>query len=161
MTFASLFHPAVAAWFERSFAAPTGAQAEAWPAIAQGRHVLIAAPTGAGKTLAAFLAAIDGLVRQGIEAPLAEETLFRGIIFQGLRNLCSRWAPNGVAIFLAALVSGVVFGLAHLEIHTLPILALLGIVLAYVFQYGRSIFASALVHGLVNILAVISLLQSG
>jgi len=68
MSLASLFHPAVAAWFDRSFAAPTAAQVEAWPAIKSGRHVLIAAPTGSGKTLAAFLAAIDGLVRQGLEA---------------------------------------------------------------------------------------------
>ena len=30
---ATLFHPAVAAWFDRSFAAPTAAQAQAWPAI--------------------------------------------------------------------------------------------------------------------------------
>src|SRR3954466_3722103 len=65
---ASLFHPAVAAWFKRSFAAPTEAQQAAWPAIRDGRHVLIAAPTGSGKTLAAFLAAIDGLVRQGIDS---------------------------------------------------------------------------------------------
>jgi ATP-dependent Lhr-like helicase len=70
----SLFHPAVAAWFERSFAAPTAAQAEAWPAIQAGRHVLIAAPTGSGKTLAAFLAAIDALVRQGLEGSLRDET---------------------------------------------------------------------------------------
>src|SRR5215471_6750081 len=69
---ASLFHPAVAAWFDRSFAAPTAAQAEAWPAIRAGRHVLIAAPTGSGKTLAAFLAAIDALVRQGLEGGLPE-----------------------------------------------------------------------------------------
>jgi ATP-dependent helicase Lhr and Lhr-like helicase len=62
----SLFHPAVAAWFGRNFAAPTAAQAEAWPAIKSGRHALIAAPTGSGKTLAAFLAAIDGLVRHGL-----------------------------------------------------------------------------------------------
>jgi ATP-dependent Lhr-like helicase len=48
MTPASLFHPAVAAWFERSFAAPTAAQARAWPAFQAGRHVLIAAPTGSG-----------------------------------------------------------------------------------------------------------------
>jgi ATP-dependent Lhr-like helicase len=74
MTFASLFHPAVAAWFEKSFAAPTAAQIEAWPAIKAGRHVLVAAPTGSGKTLAAFLAAIDGLVRQGIAGPLPDET---------------------------------------------------------------------------------------
>ena len=69
-----LFHPAVAEWFERSFAAPTAAQAEAWPAIQAGRHTLIAAPTGSGKTLAAFLAAIDALVRQGVDGGLADET---------------------------------------------------------------------------------------
>ena len=63
----ALFHPAVAAWFADRFAAPTPAQAQAWPAIQAGRHTLIAAPTGSGKTLAAFLAAIDGLVRQGLD----------------------------------------------------------------------------------------------
>ncbi len=71
---ASLFHPAVADWFDRSFATPTAAQAEAWPAIKAGRHTLIAAPTGSGKTLAAFLAAIDGLVRQGVEGRLEDAT---------------------------------------------------------------------------------------
>jgi ATP-dependent Lhr-like helicase len=74
MTLDSLFHPAVAAWFDRSFAAPTAAQAQAWPALQAGRHVLIAAPTGSGKTLAAFLAAIDGLVRQGLDGGLKDET---------------------------------------------------------------------------------------
>ncbi len=69
-----LFHPAVAEWFDRSFAAPTAAQAEAWPSIQAGRHTLIAAPTGSGKTLAAFLAAIDALVRQGVNGGLADET---------------------------------------------------------------------------------------
>ena len=70
----SLFHPAVAAWFEAQLRAPTAAQAEAWPAIKAGRHTLIAAPTGSGKTLAAFLAAIDELVRQGVEGGLPDET---------------------------------------------------------------------------------------
>ena len=70
----TLFHPAVANWFAENFAAPTPAQAEAWPAIKAGRHTLIAAPTGSGKTLAAFMSAIDDLVRQGLEAPLADAT---------------------------------------------------------------------------------------
>jgi len=74
MTPSSLFHPAVAAWFDRTFAGPTAAQAQAWPAFQAGRHVLIAAPTGSGKTLAAFLAAIDGLVRQGLDGGLKDET---------------------------------------------------------------------------------------
>ncbi|RXU61407.1 ATP-dependent DNA helicase [Pseudomonas protegens] len=62
------FHPAVSAWFKRTFAAVTTAQARAWPLIAQRRSTLIAAPTGSGKTLTAFLAVIDDLVRQGLAA---------------------------------------------------------------------------------------------
>src|SRR5690349_14326400 len=41
------FHPAVAGWFARAFpGGATDAQREAWPAIRDGRHVLVAAPTG-------------------------------------------------------------------------------------------------------------------
>src|SRR5262245_56998617 len=71
---AALFHPAVATWFDATFAAPTAVQAKAWPAIQSGRNVLIAAPTGSGKTLAAFLAAIDALVREGLQSGLKDET---------------------------------------------------------------------------------------
>ncbi len=60
------FHPAVAAWFSRTFDAPTPAQERAWPALRSGQHVLVAAPTGSGKTFAAFLAAIDQLVKEGL-----------------------------------------------------------------------------------------------
>ena len=74
MSSPSLFHPAVAAWFERSFRGPTAAQAQAWPAIKAMRNVLIAAPTGSGKTLAAFMAAIDNLVRQGLDGTLRDDT---------------------------------------------------------------------------------------
>ena len=59
----SSFSPKVRAWFEQAFAAPTPAQAKAWPAIAAGDHVLLSAPTGSGKTLAAFLWALDRLSR--------------------------------------------------------------------------------------------------
>ncbi len=69
------FHPAVAAWFARNFAAPTDAQLAAWPAIASGRDTLVAAPTGSGKTLTAFLTAIDALVREGLSHGLPDTTL--------------------------------------------------------------------------------------
>ncbi|MDQ3229035.1 MAG: DEAD/DEAH box helicase, partial [Pseudomonadota bacterium] len=68
------FHPAVAAWFSGAFPAPTEAQVLAWPAISSGRNTLVAAPTGSGKTLTAFMSAIDGLVRQGLQQPLPDET---------------------------------------------------------------------------------------
>ncbi|WP_199100406.1 DEAD/DEAH box helicase [Dyella sp. ASV21] len=60
------FHPAVAAWFQGAFPAPTAPQIAAWPSIHAGRPTLVAAPTGSGKTLTAFLSAIDGLVREGV-----------------------------------------------------------------------------------------------
>src|SRR5687767_659137 len=69
-----LFHPAVARWFGRTFAAPTDPQLQAWPEIKKQRHTLIAAPTGSGKTLAAFMSAIDDLVRLGVEGHLDDTT---------------------------------------------------------------------------------------
>ena len=57
----SSFDPRVRDWFEAAFAAPTPAQALAWPAIARGENVLLSAPTGSGKTLAAFLWALNRL----------------------------------------------------------------------------------------------------
>ncbi|MGH9088292.1 MAG: DEAD/DEAH box helicase, partial [Acidimicrobiales bacterium] len=54
------FHPAVAEWFRRTFpGGPTEPQRAAWPLIATGRDVLVASPTGTGKTLTGFLVAID------------------------------------------------------------------------------------------------------
>src|SRR3954471_2786615 len=64
----STFSPRVAAWFEQAFAAPTPAQAQAWPAIAGGEHVLVSAPTGSGKTLAAFLWGLDRLAANPLPA---------------------------------------------------------------------------------------------
>ena len=94
------FHPAVAAWFARTFDAPTPAQIDAWPAIREGRHTLIAAPTGSGKTLAAFLAAIDGLVREGIDFGLPEQTTV--VYVSPLKAL-----SNDIAINLEAPLAGI------------------------------------------------------
>ncbi|MGB3593999.1 MAG: DEAD/DEAH box helicase, partial [Ornithinimicrobium sp.] len=55
------FSPPTRAWFSASFPGPTEAQVGAWDAISQGQHTLVVAPTGSGKTLSAFLWAIDRL----------------------------------------------------------------------------------------------------
>jgi membrane protease YdiL (CAAX protease family) len=99
------------------------------------------------------------LIWASVEVPLTEETLFRGIVFQGLRSFFDRWIPYQLAVFLAAVISGCLFGLAHGEPHTLPILIFVGMALAYLFQFGRSIYASAVVHGIINLLAMVTLLQ--
>src|SRR5437762_1834881 len=68
------FHPVIERWFGARFAEPTEPQRGAWPVIHAGRNALIAAPTGSGKTFAAFLAAIDSLLRQGLDGALRDET---------------------------------------------------------------------------------------
>ncbi|HTK87639.1 MAG TPA: DEAD/DEAH box helicase, partial [Nitrospiraceae bacterium] len=70
----SSFHPIIKKWFQQRFGAPTDVQAQSWPAIQTGRDVLIAAPTGAGKTLAAFLSCIDALFQQALRGELEDRT---------------------------------------------------------------------------------------
>ncbi|WP_159500139.1 DEAD/DEAH box helicase, partial [Microbacterium sp. 18062] len=65
------FSPATQDWFRGAFAAPTDAQAGAWTAISHGRHALVVAPTGSGKTLSAFLWAIDSVFRERQAEPPA------------------------------------------------------------------------------------------
>lgn len=67
------FSPATAEWFRSSFSAPTTAQAGAWDAISSGHHTVVVAPTGSGKTLSAFLWAIDRMASE----PVPEERLER------------------------------------------------------------------------------------
>ena len=57
-----MFSEATRTWFGAAFAEPTPAQTGAWEAIAAGRHALVVAPTGSGKTLSAFLWSIDRLL---------------------------------------------------------------------------------------------------
>src|SRR5882672_10682223 len=66
------FHPSVRRWFLERIGKPSPPQRDGWPSIRSGRHTLIAAPTGTGKTLAAFLWAIDDLLREGDS--LADQT---------------------------------------------------------------------------------------
>ncbi len=73
------FGPATQDWFRGAFAAPTSAQLGAWDAISHGKHALVVAPTGSGKTLSAFLWAIDRVFREkDAEAPAPEPTPRRG-----------------------------------------------------------------------------------
>jgi ATP-dependent Lhr-like helicase len=58
-------------WFAAAFADPTPAQAGAWEAISHGRHALVVAPTGSGKTLSAFLWSLDRLMTSAVP-PKAE-----------------------------------------------------------------------------------------
>ena len=70
----SQFHPLIDEWFHSQVGQPTDVQAQAWPAIQSGADVLIAAPTGSGKTFAAFLSCIDHLFKQALACELDDHT---------------------------------------------------------------------------------------
>jgi len=111
------FHPAVAAWFRSAFDAATPVQAQAWPAIRSGHDTLIAAPTGSGKTFAAFLAVLDRLLREGLERGLTDQT--RVVYVSPLKAL-----SNDIHKNLAAPLAGIRealqgLGLPDVEIRTL------------------------------------------
>jgi ATP-dependent helicase Lhr and Lhr-like helicase len=110
------FHPAVAAWFTRTFDAPTEAQEAAWPALSAGLPVLVAAPTGSGKTFAAFLSAIDQLVKEGLRGPLPDET--RVVYVSPLKAL-----SNDIQRNLQAPLNGIREELAALQLPDVEIRA--------------------------------------
>jgi ATP-dependent Lhr-like helicase len=103
------FHPAVAAWFRGKFASPTPAQQQAWPLIHRGQSTLVAAPTGSGKTLTAFLAAIDELVRDGIAHGGALPDELRVVYVSPLKAL-----SNDIRVNLEAPLQGIAEELARL-----------------------------------------------
>ncbi|MCK2037800.1 ATP-dependent helicase [Microbacterium sp. SSW1-49] len=88
------FTPATQDWFRGAFPAPTPAQDGAWTAISAGKHALVVAPTGSGKTLSAFLWAIDSVFRErtrateaGIPAPAKGEPRTRILYISPLKAL--------------------------------------------------------------------------
>ena len=73
-------------WFSATFPdGPTPAQRLAWPVIAGGESLLLVSPTGTGKTLAAFLAVLDGLFAESAAGRL--EPGLRCVYVSPLRSL--------------------------------------------------------------------------
>lgn len=90
-----------------------------------------------------------------VAAPLFEEVMFRGFIF----NALLRYTP----LWLAAIVSAAAFGLAHGigqpgNNGALAPLAAGGLVLALVYVYSRSLIASMVTHALFNAFTVVVVL---
>lgn len=86
------FHPLIERWFQSRFAEPTAPQRLGWPPVERGENTLIAAPTGSGKTLTAFLAVIDRLLKDSIAGKLEDGV--RAIYVSPLRALSNDMHRN-------------------------------------------------------------------
>lgn len=109
---------------------------------------------GAGKSTAALIAAG---VFVCVIAPIAEEFFFRGFLFGVLRRWKIRLGGRDVGTWLAAVVVGILFGLAHTgsasAVYLIP-LGFLGFVLCIVRWKTRSLYPCMALHSLNNSLAL-------
>ncbi len=107
----------------------------------------IAENLGADSNSAAFVTVLAGLlIVPG--AAIAEELMFRGFIFGGLRQRMPLWP--------AAVISGVLFGSLHLTAGDLGVaiqLSLFGVILAWAYERSGSLWTSIALHGTNNAIA--------
>lgn len=109
---------------------------------------------GVGKSTAALVGAA---VFVCVVAPIAEETFFRGFFFGSLRRWRIVVAGRDVGTLLAAIVTGIVFGLAHIgsaPAQYLVPLGFLGFMLCVVRWRTRSLYPCIALHSVNNSLAL-------
>lgn len=85
-----------------------------------------------------------------IAAPIAEEVLFRGYLFGGLREKLDRWP--------AALIAGGIFGALHAltGLSAVPPLIAFGVVLCLLYEKTGSIVPGIILHLLNNSVALLA-----
>lgn len=84
-----------------------------------------------------------------IAAPIAEEFLFRGLLYPLLRNRLS--------VAVAVAISAFAFALVHFIPPLIPALLVMGVVLAVIVERFQSLYPAMLVHALNNAVALLAL----
>ena len=84
-----------------------------------------------------------------IVAPLVEEIFFRGFMYQALRRT--------MAILPAALLTSLVFGIAHTDPAIIIPIALVGMILLGIYRWTGNLWSSIITHAGYNAVAVAAL----
>jgi membrane protease YdiL (CAAX protease family) len=102
------------------------------------------------------VATLDGpglvwlLVAAAVVAPLVEETVFRGLLYQPLRASTRTW-PRALSFLFAAAVQALLFAVVHPQgIGGVPAIAAMGAVFSLVREWRGSLIASMTMHGVWN-----------
>jgi sodium transport system permease protein len=112
--------------------------------LEQVQNACFPSPPGAEKVLSRQLELMTSgslpaiLLVLGLLPGICEELLFRGFLLAGLREKLPRPAT--------ILLVGVIFGLYHINVEKIPIVTLMGILLAYICLQCGSIYPAMLVH---------------
>lgn len=87
-----------------------------------------------------------------VAAPVAEELLFRGLLYGWLRRYLPLWP--------AALLAGLGFGVAHRAWTLVLPLGAVGVGLCYLYERFGSLWPSAAAHGTLNAISLLLALMS-
>ncbi len=82
------------------------------------------------------------LIVVAVIAPLAEEVLFRGVLY--------RWLRERIGIGFALVLSSLAFSVVHGVVALIPAIAVLGLILGWVYERTQSIWTPILVHAIYN-----------
>ncbi len=93
-----------------------------------------------------------------VAAPIAEEILFRGLLYRGIRDMESVVHRSGVTV--AVIASAVVFGISHFQLIQFPGLMFFGVVAAVAFQRTGRLGTSIWTHVGFNLTTVVVLLAA-
>jgi membrane protease YdiL (CAAX protease family) len=89
-----------------------------------------------------WISGIALFILGGILVPIAEEVFFRGVIYKSLRERL------GVAT--GVILSSLIFGLVHIDIAIAVTAFILGIIIALVYEYSKSLLTAILIHVINN-----------
>jgi uncharacterized protein len=95
-------------------------------------HFRVASPT----------AVVSVLLTGAVIAPIVEELFFRGLIFNAL--------AARMPMLLAALISGIIFGIGHGDLVLFPVLALFGMMQAIIYRVSGNLIVPMIVHAANN-----------
>ncbi|MCD7855498.1 MAG: CPBP family intramembrane metalloprotease [Clostridiales bacterium] len=84
---------------------------------------------------------VVGFIVMAVSPALFEETIFRGFVFGGLK----KFGAAG-----AVVLSAFYFGLFHMDLYQIPYAMFAGCIMALVVYYTGSLFASMLLHLVIN-----------
>ena len=87
-----------------------------------------------------------------VAAPIAEEIIFRGVVYKTLANYFSTT--------IAILLSGIVFSLLHLDWFFILQISVMGILLAYCYRKTQTLITPIVAHMVVNFLYFLSWIQT-
>lgn len=86
-----------------------------------------------------------------LAAPVAEELFFRGLLFRGLRRRLDRWA--------SALISAAIFAVFHVIPLLMPLLFVVGLGLAWIYERRGSLLPAMAAHAAFNVIGYFLIVQ--